>query len=125
VAEVDVALALERPVTDAGRTISDQALAVAVEATGGYPFLIQLVGHRTWRQRPRHKDITVEDVRAGAEEARRRLGSLVHGVAFNACSDIDKTFLLAMARDDGQPSSATSLSASTCLGTTPTSTAPA
>jgi hypothetical protein len=99
--DVDVALALARPITDAGRTIPDEALALAVEATGGYPFLIQLVGHRTWRQHPRHTDITVADVRVGTDEARRRLGSLVHGVAFKACSDIDKTFLLAMARDDG------------------------
>jgi len=101
VSEVDVAPALERPITEAGRSISDAALALAVEATGGYPFLIQLVGHRAWRQHPRSQNITVADVTAGAVEARRRLGSLVHGTALNECSDIDKTFLLAMARDDG------------------------
>lgn len=64
-------------------------------------FLIQLVGFRTWRQHPEREQIEVEDARAGIEEARRRLGSLVHGPAVHACSDIDKTFLLAMARDDG------------------------
>lgn len=101
VSDVDVALALERPITEAGRSISDDALALAVAATGGYPFLIQLVGHRAWRQHPRAQDITVADVTVGAVEARRRLGSLVHGTALNECSDIDKTFLLAMARDDG------------------------
>jgi len=98
---LDVALALEKPIVDGGRSIAPDALEVAVEATAGYPFLIQLVGHRTWRQHSRETKITLEDARAGAEEARRRLGSLVHGIAFNACSDIDKTFLLAMARDDG------------------------
>ena len=101
VADDDVALAIERPVIDAGRTIAANALDLAVTATAGYPFLIQLVGYRIWRQHPERGKITVDDVQVGVEEARRRLGSLVHGPAFQECSDIDKTFLLAMAGDDG------------------------
>ena len=101
VADDDVALAIERPIADAGRTIAADALQLAVTATAGYPFLIQLVGYRIWRQHPERGKITVDDARVGVEEARRRLGSLVYSPAFQACSDIDKTFLLAMARDDG------------------------
>lgn len=97
----DVALAIEAPISDAGRTIAADALELAASATGGYPFLIQLVGHRVWRQHPQRKEIALDDASAGVEEARRRLGSLVHGVALKECSDVDKTFLLAMARDDG------------------------
>jgi hypothetical protein len=97
----DVARALEDPITDHGRSIEPEALKTAVEATAGYPFLIQLVGHRVWRQHPRGHKITVDDAIAGSAEARRRLGALVHGVALDACSDIDRTFLVAMARDDG------------------------
>ncbi len=69
--------------------------------TGGYPFLIQLVGYRTWQQHPKEKTITAADARVGVEQARRRLGSLVHAPEIKASSDIDKTFLLAMAKDDG------------------------
>ncbi len=101
VADDDVALAIERPIADAGRTIAADALHLAVTATAGYPFLIQLVGYRIWRQHPERAKITVDDAQVGVEEARRRLGSLVYSPAFQACSDIDKTFLLAMARDDG------------------------
>lgn len=101
VADADVAVALEEPIRIGGRAIERDALRIAVQATAGYPFLIQLVGHRTWRQHPRQKEITVDDAIAGANEARLRLGSLVHDVAVQACSDIDKTFLLAMAQDDG------------------------
>lgn len=97
----DVARALREPIDVAGRSIDPEALEVAVAATAGYPFLIQLVGHRTWRQHPAVREVTVEDAVVGAKEARRRLGSLLHGISFDACSDIDKTFLLAMARDDG------------------------
>ncbi|MGC2373220.1 MAG: ATP-binding protein [Solirubrobacteraceae bacterium] len=101
VADDDVALAIERPIVSAGRTIAADALDFSVAATAGYPFLIQLVGYRIWRQHPKHTEITTDDARVGVEEARRRLGSLVHDPAFQACSDIDKTFLLVMARDDG------------------------
>jgi AAA ATPase domain len=101
VAEGDVALAIERPITRAGRAITSEALSSAIAATDGYPFLIQLVGYRIWRQHPDRTTITLDDVRAGVDEAQRRLGSLVHDPAFRACSEVDKTFLLAMARDDG------------------------
>ncbi|CAN5709135.1 hypothetical protein BH24ACT4_BH24ACT4_26370 [soil metagenome] len=65
----------------------------AAEATGGYPFLIQLVGYHLWRRHPRDQTITVDDVEAGIIAARRRLGSLVHepaladlpGVAAPSC----------------------------------------
>jgi hypothetical protein len=97
----DVARAIQEPVEDAGRNIGDEALAVMVEGTGGYPFLIQLVGHRTWRLHPKVKEITVDDAREGVVQAHRRLGSLVYEQALGAASDIDKTFLLAMAKDDG------------------------
>lgn len=101
VADADVMLAIAQPVEDAGRAISASALLSAVAGTAGYPFMIQLVGHRIWRQHPRRGEITLEDADAGVEEARRRLGSLVHGAALQECSDVDKTFLLTMARDDG------------------------
>lgn len=101
VADSDVAVAIERPIVQAGRTIDADGLSLAVDATAGYPFLIQLVGHRIWRIHPDRREISLGDAEAGVEEARRRLGSLVHGAALKECSDVDKTFLLAMARDDG------------------------
>jgi AAA ATPase domain len=101
VSDEDVALAIERPIANAGRKITAEALQLCVAGTAGYPFLIQLVGYRTWHQHPQRATITADDAQAGVEEARRRLGSLVHDPAFQACSDVDKTFLLAMARDDG------------------------
>jgi len=104
VGEDDVVLAIERPIANAGRQITADALQLCVAGTAGYPFLIQLVGYRTWHQHPERATITADDAHVGVEEARRRLGSLVHDPAFQACSDIDKTFLLAMARDEG-PSS--------------------
>jgi hypothetical protein len=101
VGDGDVATALERPIVDRGRSIEHGALEACVAAIGGYPYLIQLVGHQTWRQHPECAVITSADASLGVEDAQRRLGSNVHGPEVKECSDVDKTFLLAMAKDDG------------------------
>lgn len=100
----DVRRALEEPVRAAGRTVAEDALELMVAATQGYPFLIQLVGSHAWRVHRNTHEIGLADAETGVANARRRLGSLVHAPALEDASDIDKSFLLAMAKDDG-PSS--------------------
>jgi len=97
----DVELALREPVIHAGRVVGREALAVMAAGTRGYPFLIQLVGAQTWRLHPDVTEISVSDAQEGVSRARRRLGSLVHEPALAEASGIDKSFLLAMAQDDG------------------------
>jgi hypothetical protein len=97
----DVERALREPIDAGGRSVSDTALAVMVDGTRGYPFLIQLVGAQSWRLRPKSTEISVEDAREGVDNALRRLGSLVYEPALADASAIDKSFLLAMAKDDG------------------------
>ena len=97
----EVRRAFREPIEAAGRSIGDAALQVMVDGASGYPFLLQLVGAQTWRLHPRADEITVEDATLGVTRARRRLGALIHEPALGAASDIDKSFLLAMARDDG------------------------
>lgn len=93
--------ALKGPIEGAGRTVADDALALMAEATQGYPFLIQLVGAQCWRVRPEADDISLADAEAGVIAARRRLGSLVHEPALARASDVDRSYLLAMTKDDG------------------------
>ncbi len=93
--------AIREPIEENGRQVPGEALETMVEATQGYPFLIQLVGYRVWRRHPTESEISMADARDGASDAKRRLGTLVHAPALAECSDIDKSFLLAMAKDDG------------------------
>jgi hypothetical protein len=72
-----------------------------VDAVDGYPFMLQLVGSRVWRMHPERTEITIDDAREGVESARDRLGTLVHEPALSAASEIDRSFLLAMAQDSG------------------------
>lgn len=101
VTQADVERGFREPIEATGRSIGPEALKVMVEGSRGYPFLLQLVGAQTWRLNPDVPEITVEDASHGVARARRRLGSLVHEPALSAASDVDKTFLLAMAQDDG------------------------
>lgn len=101
VSRSDVERALREPIEASGRIIVGDALDAMVDGTNGYPFLIQLVGAQTWRLHPHSIEISVEDATQGVSNALRRLGALVHEPALAGASDIDKSFLLAMAKDDG------------------------
>lgn len=95
--------ALRATIETSGRSIDDDALRAAVEATGGYPFMVQLVGHQVWRAAATDV-ITLADVEAGVPAARLRLGSTVHASAVADVSAIDRSYLLAMAQDDDESS---------------------
>lgn len=98
-----VARALEQSIRDSGCTIDDDALEVAANATGGYPFMIQLVGFHVWRSAPTsHIDRAAAD--EGVAAARKRLGSLVHETSLADLSNVDRTYLVAMAQDEGESS---------------------
>ncbi len=97
----DVARALRTPVEASGRHVRDRALAAMVEGTRGYPFLIQLVGAQVWRLRRSDVEISIDSAREGVANALRRLGALIYEPALADASAIDKSFLLAMAEDDG------------------------
>jgi len=84
----------------AGRSITPEAAELAAAATFGYPFLIQLVGYHIWRAAA-SDTITIDEVNRGVATARRRLGALVHETALADLSDQDKSFLVAIAADDG------------------------
>ncbi len=106
----EVATAITEPFERGERQIEPALSARAAEATGGYPFLIQLVGYHIWRQPPGEGAVADAAVDAGIAAARRRLGSLVHEPALADLSEVDRTFLLAMALDDG-PSTMSAIAA--------------
>lgn len=97
----EVAAAIAVPVREAGRDITPDALQVAVADTGGYPFMIQLVGLHAWRADSTAATIDIDQARRGVDQARRKVGQLVHASALADLSDVDHSFLAAMAHDDG------------------------
>jgi len=101
VARTDVERGLRVPIEASGRAVGDEALAVMADGTGGYPFLLQLIGAQTWRLHPDEEAVSVADARAGVARAQRKLGTLVHEPALADTTDVGRRFLRAMAADDG------------------------
>ncbi|CAM3618962.1 ATP-binding protein [Micrococcus flavus] len=97
----DVAASFIQIASEAGVEWPDDVAQVCAAATGGYPFMIQLVGYHTWRAARGMKAITRAHAEAGIADARRKIGNLVHAPALQDLSDVDRTILLAMAQDDG------------------------
>jgi len=96
----DVERALAEIFDNTKVTINTDQLRRAAQATGGYPFLIQLVGCHVWRL-AFDNVVTDETLADGVEAAKRRLGSTVIETAISDLSAIDRTYLLKMAEDDG------------------------
>ncbi len=99
--------AFAEPIAAHGGRISDDALRRAVEASNGYPFMVQLIGFHSWRAAssdPPH--LKIADVSSGIAEAERRLPHLVLAPMWRSMSGVDRQFALAMAQDDAETSTA-------------------
>ncbi|MBT1172739.1 ATP-binding protein [Bifidobacterium sp. MA2] len=110
----DVRRALADTIRGAGVAINDEALDLATRATGGYPYMIQLVGYSIWRRARRREStdghahgnaILTDDVKAGVEQARAKLGEGVCAPVVKQLSGRAVDYLRAMALDDGPSSS--------------------
>jgi len=97
------ASALQRPIEEAGGSITADALDSAVGAASGYPFMVQLVGFLSWEAaKVQAPAITAEHVAVGVVAAEARLNRQVLEPIWRDLSDVDRIFLLAMSDDDGE-----------------------
>ncbi|UQN31773.1 ATP-binding protein [Brachybacterium kimchii] len=101
VSRAEVRAALAGTIADSDREIDVQALDLAADAVDGYPFMIQLVGYHSLKAHRASGPITSKDVTEGIAAARRRLGRHIHAPALRPLSSVDRTYLLAMAQDEG------------------------
>lgn len=104
----DVAAAFEKTFGDSGMPIAGNALSDAVAATGGYAYMVQLVGYNAWKVARRHfgesPAVTTEDVREGAEMAMEDYVEAVIEPALSRLSKRAMSYLVEMSGSDG-PSS--------------------
>lgn len=96
-----VADALEQTIIAGSRSIDGNALDVAARATAGYPFMIQLVGYHLWSKADDAGHIGLVAAELAVQRARRRSGPTVHQTALADLSEVDRSYLVAMAQDDG------------------------
>jgi hypothetical protein len=87
---------------EAAFEVSPGLVRRAAEATGGYPFLIQLDGYFLWKEAENNQGkLGPEAVERAVAAANRRNGRTVIEAALAAASPKDLDFLHAMAEDDG------------------------
>ena len=96
----EAATALRQPIERAGGRIENDGLTIAVEASEGRPYLVQLIGSYVWDDaEDPARGISVTEVRRAVEDAREQYGRHVHGPVWHRLSDLDKRFLASMLAD--------------------------
>ena len=100
VADYEAELALEKTIYAGGKTIEPEALRYAAKATGGYPFLIQLVGYRIWEWGEDHEVLTMKDAEKGIGYALREFDDRILAPSFYEMSAGDRAFAKAMLQDE-------------------------
>lgn len=94
--EADGHLALQGPATKEGAAFADEAVAVIMTVTEGYPYFIQEWGYQSWNIATA-SPITAADARKATEAAEARLDASFFRVRFDRLTPREKDYLFAMA----------------------------
>ena len=79
------AYALVAPAAERGVSFEADALHLLLDRSGGYPYLVQLLGYRAWEAAGRRRQITLADAESGAQVAQREMDGTPSGAL--GCSD--------------------------------------
>ncbi len=103
IALADAILALQAPAAQAGRPMDNDAAMLLAEASGGYPYTIQLYGHHAWRRSHGEATITLTAATASLTDTRRELNDGLYAKRWTIASDSQRTYLQAIVAviDDG------------------------
>lgn len=99
VADTDVESAFRKTVLGAGAAIDDDALACAVQAIDGFPYMMQLVGYWMWEEAG-GPVVGCADVARGVRMAQRDFQDGVLAATYRELSKGDLRFLGAMLPDE-------------------------
>jgi hypothetical protein len=100
----EVKLAIKKTVESSGRSISQDALEAAADYTGGFPFLIQLIGYYAWQQTDGKKKIATHDIENALLVSEEKMDRMILDSTIKEISKGDLEFLLAMLPDEGESS---------------------
>ncbi len=99
IADADVRNAFSETAAIGGRKATKGALDACVQAIGGYPYMLQLVGFRSWQASELHNEISLADARQGIRDAREDFTRRILAPTYRELSDIDLRFVEAMLAD--------------------------
>jgi hypothetical protein len=93
----DAIEALQAPAKSAGRPMTDEAAAQLADASGGYPYAIQLIGHHAWRASTGHANIDVSHVDLAIREAHEELAAGLYLARWEDSSEREREYLASLA----------------------------
>lgn len=106
----DARLALSGPAEAEGVKYLDEALDVAVDVTGGYPYFIQELGQAAWGAAI-ESPITTEDILAAVEGYEAGLDASFFRVRLDRTTELQTAYLRAMAQLGPEPQKAADVAA--------------
>lgn len=104
IADEEVADSLRQTAFLGGKAVEDDVLAEGVKAIQGFPFMLQLVGYRSWRAAGDSGAIDAEAMARGVELARMDMRDRVLRATLDELSPRDLDVLEAMLADEGASS---------------------
>jgi hypothetical protein len=115
----DTMRALRRPAEAAGRPMDEDAASILAEASGGYPFAVQLYGHYAWRASTDHERIDMAAADAALPRAHAELERGLYAARWTSASPSQKRYLAALATVADTAGPATARAVADELGRTP------
>ena len=106
ISDFEIEETLRRTITENGRTANSSGIAIAVQAIAGFPFLLQLVGYRSWNVNENSTEISKEDFEIGIELAKQEMKTRILESTIRELSESDKRFLYAMLQDENETTAA-------------------
>ena len=115
----DTIAALKEPAARAGRPIDDQAADLLADATGGYPYAIQLYGQHAWRHSAGQPTINLAAAHAAIATGAAELDRGLYGARWSQTPEREREYLRAVAELLTAGRQATGRSVADRLGKTP------
>ena len=94
---LDTLRALQLPAQRAGRPMQDDAARVLADASGGYPYAVQLYGHHAWRTSTGKPTIDLASANEAVPRAARELARSLYVSRWTAASPVQREYLAAAA----------------------------
>ncbi len=111
--------ALRLPAEGAGRPMDEDAAILLAEASGGYPYAIQLYGHHAWRVANVDDRIDLAAAQAALPRAQQELEGGLYAARWSAASPGQKRYLEALAAVSATATPKTARAVAERLGRTP------
>ncbi|PWG58898.1 ATP-binding protein [Bifidobacterium catulorum] len=111
----DVKNAFMETVVESGKAIDERVALTAAVKSGGYPYMVQLIGYYMWQsaQRRGSTTITIADVDTGMADALLAFDDAVCAPALDGTTSAERLFLDAMAQDSPAPTQVSDIAART------------